>query len=57
MERAARLMGQPEEGIVRVPDCERLCRRYGNVLGAHDLVLVKASRFVGLDRFVEEVCR
>ena len=53
---AARLMGMPEDAVAVVPGCDRLIRRYARVLGPRDLVLVKGSRFVGLDRFVEEVC-
>lgn len=53
---AARLMGMAEDSVALVPDCGRLIRRYKGVLGPRDLVLVKASRFVGLDRFAAEVC-
>ena len=35
---------------------DKLIARYSHVLAPTDLVLVKGSRFVGLDRFVEEVC-
>ena len=56
MASAARLMGMDEDGIQVVPDCDRLIARYSHVLAPTDLVLVKGSRFVGLDRFVEEVC-
>lgn len=53
---AARLMGLDEGDIQVVPDCDTLIRRYAGIIGERDLVLVKGSRFVGLDRFVEEVC-
>ncbi|WP_085830244.1 UDP-N-acetylmuramoyl-tripeptide--D-alanyl-D-alanine ligase [Collinsella vaginalis] len=53
---AARLMGLSEDAVIQVPSCERLIARYATVFGPRDLLLVKASRFVGLDRFVEEVC-
>ena len=56
MARAARMMGMDEDAVVVVPSCEKLIARYARVLGRSDLVLVKGSRFVGLDRFVEEVC-
>ena len=56
MAEAARMLGMPEDAVAQVPDCERLVRRYAGVLGARDVVLVKASRFMGLDRFVDEVC-
>ena len=39
-----------------VPSCDVLIKRFAGVIGERDLVLVKGSRFVGLDRFVEEVC-
>lgn len=56
MAAAARLMGLDESSVIQVPTCERLTTRYAKSFGPRDLVLVKASRFVGLDRFVEEVC-
>ena len=54
--RAARLMGMPEDRVRHLPDVEHACRRLASALSPTDLVLVKGSRFVGLDRFVEEVC-
>ena len=57
MAAAARMMGMDEGDIQVIPSCEKLIARCATVLGPRDLVLVKASRFVGLDRFVEEVCR
>ena len=56
MASAARLMGMDEDSIQVVTDCDKLIARYSHVLAPTDLVLVKGSRFVGLDRFVEEVC-
>ena len=53
---AARLMGMGEDSVKVVDSCDRLIKRYANVISPTDLVLVKGSRFVGLDRFVEEVC-
>lgn len=56
MAAAARLMGMDEGDVQVVPSCDVLIKRFAGVLGERDLVLVKGSRFVGLDRFVEEVC-
>ena len=53
---AARLMGMAEDAVRVLPDTEAVISRLAGSLGAADLVLVKGSRFVGLDRFVEEVC-
>ena len=53
---AAALMGMDEGDIQVVPSTDKLIARYARVLGPNDLVLVKGSRAVGLDRFVEEVC-
>ena len=53
---AAALMGMDEGDIQVVPTTDKLIARYARVLGPRDLVLVKGSRAVGLDRFVEEVC-
>lgn len=51
----ARIMGLSEDVLVRVPDAEAAARILGPVLAEGDLVLAKASRSVGLDRFVKEV--
>lgn len=56
MATAARLMGLDEGDVHVVPSCDVLIKRFAGVIGERDLVLVKGSRFVGLDRFVEEVC-
>lgn len=56
MAQAARLMGMAEDAVRVLPDTEAVISRLAGALGAADLVLVKGSRFVGLDRFVEEVC-
>ena len=56
MAAAARLMGLSGACIQMVPSTEVLIERCGDLLGADDLALVKGSRFVGLDRYVEEVC-
>lgn len=56
MAQAARLMGMAEDAVRVLPDTEAVISRLAGSLGAADLVLVKGSRFVGLDRFVEEVC-
>lgn len=56
MAAAARLMGMDDGDIQVVPSCDALIARYAHLFGERDLALVKGSRFVGLDRFVEEVC-
>ena len=56
MASAARMMGMDEDRVVVVPSCDKLIARYAGVLAPTDLALVKGSRFVGLDRFVEKVC-
>ncbi len=56
MAEAARLMGMPDDAVRLVPDTDTAIARLSHALSADDLVLVKGSRFVGLDRFVEEVC-
>ena len=56
MARAAKLMGMPEQNISHMATTEQALARWGSVLAPTDLVLVKGSRFVGLDRFVEGVC-
>ena len=53
---AALTMGMPAAAVRVMPDVDRALRRLKDALGPRDLVLVKASRFVGLDRFVEGVC-
>ena len=53
---AARLMGMPADRIFHVESAERACARWGGAFGPGDLVLVKGSNAVGLDRFAEEVC-
>ena len=56
MASAARLMGVDEGDIQVFPSTEVLIEHCSDLLGAGDLALVKGSRFVGLDRYVEEVC-
>ena len=53
---AAKLMGLDEDVVCVVPDWKTALDRFGSAIGASDLVLVKGSRFVELDRFVEGVC-
>ena len=53
---AARLMGMPEDRVRVLPDTDTVIARMAAAIQPDDLVLVKGSRFVGLDRFVEEVC-
>lgn len=52
---AARLMGMPADAISCVPTPEAALERLGDVLAPGDLVLVKGSHAVGLERFVEGV--
>lgn len=53
---AARLMGMDEGDVQVLDSCDALIAQFAHLLGEHDLALVKGSRFVGLDRYVEEVC-
>ena len=53
---AARLMGLDEDVTLLAETAEEVARLIAGDLTADDTVLVKGSRFVGLDRFVEEVC-
>lgn len=53
---AARLMGMDEDVTLSAATADEAVRLIGGDLGPDDTVLVKGSRFVGLDRFVEEVC-
>lgn len=55
MEEAARTMGFSEDRCVLVPDVDEAVRVVAPVLEPGDLVLVKGSRSVALDRFVKEV--
>ena len=53
---AACLMVMDEGDVQVVPSTDELIGGHADLLGASDLVLVKGSRFVELDRFVEEAC-
>ena len=53
---AARVMGMDEDRIQVFSDYQQVLDRMGGALEKHDVVLVKGSRFVELDRFVEGVC-
>ena len=53
---AAKLMGLDEDVVALVPDWKTALDAFGQAISAEDLVLVKGSRFVELDRFVEGVC-
>lgn len=55
MASAARLMGLPAGRVHIAESAEAALARWGSVIGATDAVLVKGSRFVGLDRFAEGV--
>lgn len=52
---AAKLMGMPVDSIFCVPTPEAALARWGDAFGPGDLVLVKGSHAVGLERFVEGV--
>ncbi|MBY4796938.1 UDP-N-acetylmuramoyl-tripeptide--D-alanyl-D-alanine ligase [Collinsella sp. AGMB00827] len=56
MAASARLMGMSAAAVVEVDSVEQLSARYTEAFESNDLLLVKASRFVGLDRFVEGAC-
>ncbi len=56
MAQAARMMGMDEDRIQVLSDYREVLERMGGALEAADVVLVKGSRFVELDRFVEGVC-
>ena len=56
MAAAARLMGMPEDRVSHMPDTASALARWGSTFSATDMVLVKGSHAVGLDRFVEGVC-
>lgn len=55
MAEAARTMGLSEDAIERFATAEEAADVIGPVLAPGDVVLVKASRSVGLDRFVRRV--
>ena len=48
--------GMDEDRIQVFSDYQQVLDRMGGALEKHDVVLVKGSRFVELDRFVEGVC-
>lgn len=56
MAEAARMMGMDEDRIQVFSDYQQVLDRMAGALEKHDVVLVKGSRFVELDRFVEGVC-
>ncbi|QWT18039.1 UDP-N-acetylmuramoyl-tripeptide--D-alanyl-D-alanine ligase [Collinsella sp. zg1085] len=53
---AAGLMGMLPDSVVRVPSVDELMTQFENSFTTGDVVLIKASRFMQLDRFVEKVC-
>ena len=53
---AARLMGMPARSVAIAGDTERATELVRQSLRSDDTLLVKGSRFLGLDRLVEEVC-
>lgn len=56
MARAATLMGADEDRVRVVDTWKSALDEFSGAIEPDDLVLVKASRFVELDRFVEGVC-
>ena len=50
------VVGMDEDRIQVFSDYQQVLDRMGGALEKHDVVLVKGSRFVELDRFVEGVC-
>ena len=56
MAESARMMGMDEDRIQVFADYQQVLDRMGTALEKDDVVLVKGSRFVELDRFVEGVC-
>ena len=56
MAAAARLMGMPARSVAIAGDTERATELVRQSLRSDDTLLVKGSRFLGLDRLVEEVC-
>lgn len=56
MAAAARLMGMPARSVAIAGDTERATEFVRQSLRPDDTLLVKGSRFLGLDRLVEEVC-
>ena len=56
MAEAARMMGMDEDKIQVLDDYRQVLERMGGAFSAADVALVKGSRFVELDRFVEGVC-
>ncbi len=56
MASAARLMGMPEASVAVVPDAAEALALVEVGLAADDVMLVKGSRSVGLDRLVKGVC-
>lgn len=56
MAAAARTMGMPARVVTCLPDAARATAWVQEHLAPDDIMLVKGSRFVELDRLVEEVC-
>lgn len=53
---AARMLGMSDDAVQVMDDTDAAIAALADAFGPKDLVLVKGSRFVGLDRLVEEVC-
>lgn len=56
MARAALLMGLSDDAVLVLEDTDEAIARLAGIFAQDNVVLVKGSRFVGLDRLVEEVC-
>ena len=56
MAAAARLMGLSDDAVLELADTDEAIARLAGAFTEGSVVLVKGSRFVGLDRLVEEVC-
>lgn len=56
MAETARMLGMSDDAVQVMDDTDAAIAALSDAFGPEDLVLVKGSRFVGLDRLVEEVC-
>ena len=56
MAASAKLMGMPDDTVMVVDTAQDALEALSEVFGENDIVLVKGSRSVGLDKFVEGMC-
>ena len=49
-------MGLSDDAVLVLEDTDEAIARLAGIFAQDNVVLVKGSRFVGLDRLVEEVC-